>query len=332
METTKMVLLDDDIKIEQKYKFFMIKVIENLLNKTNWTDNERTLIMILTGLFFSISNLIMKITHNYYPDSDSNNIGFNRTLISTALSLVYIRLIEIKIKPINEIERKNILVLRILAAFGIGNAVPNTIAYLRLGTANAFFFVFPVFTVLFAILFMGEKLKQRNLIGIVLCLLALFLYTQTDSEVVTETQNVFKGVLWGILAIVSSSCTAITTKLLVAEIDSIMLNLYVNGGCIIIHFLFFIFPNCKFLLDFNFILLCFLNGFFFWLALFCMNLMYKVCTLVQTASNNFLAIVYSFIYGVLFYGEPLTLKDIISSGLILGFNLFDALYPLQTEK
>jgi len=298
------------------------------------SQRERLFISFLSNLFYALANLTIKSISKYYPNADATTTSLYRFVVMFLLSYLYIINRNITFLELGQVKSKFTLAIRIFSAYLISVSLANSVHYLRLGTAISFFFVSPIFTSLASIYFFKDKCKTQNVIGLTVCMVAMLMITNSESQADQENTNFDLGLgfIWGTSSLVGTVAMIISTKMLVYEIDSINLNYFIGkfstvigvGICIINGSLFYLYPGFVFLTS--------LNGFFFWCALYFMNISLKINNLIAVSCIGFLSLVYAFGFGFIFFGEMLRFVDVLASLIIFGFNIYSIMYPAPQEN
>ena len=135
------------------------------------------LYMFLCICAFSIMDVLVKWSDNY----PLGQVLFFRGFFGI---IFYIFLIPSnRIKNFYFTKRKNLHFLRCLAGIISLIAIFIALRKLPLATVVSISFATPVFTTIFSILFLGEKVGIYKRIGVVLSLISIFLLTSADGEV-----------------------------------------------------------------------------------------------------------------------------------------------------
>lgn len=331
-ETLKNKLIDDQLDNLKNKSFNFI--LDFLNPEKERTEREKLSISIISNFFFAVSNLSIKFIAFYYPEADASITSFYRFLVIFFLSILYMKKTETKSLELNEIKSKFLLFIRIVCAYFIAISFANSAYYLRLGTAITFFFISPIFTSFASVYFFNDKFRLQNLIGMIICIFSLIMIVNSESKnnEKNPNSNIFIGSMWGIFCTASTVSVVISTKYLVNEIDSNNLNYLLGKYNSIIAIIVCIFSNTLFYFNFGFFLLSLLNGLTFWTALYFLNISLKINNLIAVSCIGFLSLVYAFTFGVIFFGEKLSITDILGSLFIFTFNIYSILFPMkQTE-
>lgn len=298
------------------------------------SERERLFISFLSNLFYALANLMIKFISRLYPSAQASTTSLYRFVVMFLLSYLYIINRKITFLELAQVKSKITLAVRILTAYAISVSLANSVHYLRLGTAVSFFFVTPIFTSLASIYFFNDKCKTRNVIGLIVCILSMIMITNSESKAEEENPNLNLGLgfLWGTSSLISTVAMIISTKMLVYEIDSNNLNYLIGKFSVLIGFVICVLNGSLLYLHLGYVLLTSLNGFFFWCALYFMNISLKINNLIAVSCIGFLTLVYAFGFGFIFFGENLRFIDVIASLIIFGFNIYSILFPIPQEN
>jgi drug/metabolite transporter (DMT)-like permease len=150
-----------------------------------------------------------------------------------------------------------------------------------------------------------------------------------------QTKNsttLFLGLFWSFVTILLFSSGVLITKILVNDIDPEVMLLYSGIFGSFLSFIFIIIFRIQFILDFGFILLCMGNGFFNFCGLMLQLNNIKSNQVILISCFSFLPIFYAFIFGVLFFGEGITINDFFAFSLIICYSLYNLKYPPKQNR
>ena len=81
----------------------------------------------------------------------------------------------------------------------------------------------------------------------------------------------------------------------------------------------------------GFLILCLFHGLFFYLGNFFANEAYKRIQISKVIIFSYLQIVFVIILSIVFLKEPIFFTDIVGFGMIMGYLIYNTLYPLPKK-
>jgi drug/metabolite transporter (DMT)-like permease len=283
---------------------------------------------------FALSHMMLKTLSYNYPDSDANNTSLIRFTTVLALNYYYINYVDKKTYSFSELKYNISFWVRLSSSYIILLSLANSVFYLRYSTAIAFMFVSPVVIGTYSIIFLKEKLRLRTVVGLILCLTAIGVYIYGDQEsdkFENDTGKFMLGIFWGIISLLGTSAMMISIKSLVQKVDSFVINYFIGMFSTAVSIIVLVVFNLSFTFRLGEVLLSFLSGFFFTCALVFVNSSVKFNNLLAMSCISYLTIVYGFLFGFVFFGESIKLTDFVASFIIIGYNLYDVLYPSKDK-
>ena len=140
--------------------------------------------------------------------------------------------------------------------------------------------------------------------------------------------NLLCGLICGVAQLLSISIHRVSSKILIKQnVDMNTQLMYPSFACIVLSFISLLITGES--LKFSFLLLfhCGINCLIWLLSTSLILMSFKGIELVKTTAIGYLNIVTVFILGVTFLGEHIYLTDVIGSLIILGFNIYNTMYP-----
>jgi len=322
---------------ENTIKIPLIHILHKINGTLEKTEKENILFIFLGNFFMAMSNLILKIIIKNYPKTNGTNIAFFRLAAMAFFSYMIIKLLNKKVIPFHEIEKKPLFIYRICSNFINSFALANSIYYLRYGTAIALSRVSPLFSSVFSVIFFKEKCLIRYLVGLSSGIFAVFLFSYGDmkNDIFDENKNsshLFQGLFWSCITILTLSSNIVVTKVMIRDLAAEMLIFYQGIGGVMLAVFFIFMLNLNFIFEFGFILLSLCNGFFVFCAMmFNMNNLRSNQILLYSCFS-FMPILYAFVFGVVFFGEKVSLYDLFGSCILIGYCIYNVLYPPKKEE
>ena len=282
--------------------------------------NKGILYMILSGLSFFVVNFFVKILGTqdnhflfdglqHYP---AHELVLARSIVSFSISLAIIKYRKI---PVFGNNKKWLLVRAISGTLAL-TLFFNTIHYLPFAIATTIQYLAPIFTVLFAMILLKEKVKQLQWLFIVLSFIGVSLIA-LDRSFAIKTNEYDISFLWLGLGILSSvfSGIAYTAIMKLRTTDSPI--------TIVFYFPMIAIPLMTLMCLFDF---TFPNG-IEWLILLIIGIFTQIAQILLTKALHlgsastitpfqYLGAIYTFLAGYLVFGE--TLSILVDIGILLA--------------
>jgi drug/metabolite transporter (DMT)-like permease len=343
----------------------LINLSNNLLQKdfdtpkTNQTSNnsqepkynESTslLLFMLATTCYGISNFQLKYIHKLFGETyDVYSFGLWRMVFFTFLIKQIINYKKIEIIPLTEMDKQTLfwLAMRTFGQFLSLLFFMGSLENLRVGTANCFVSMNPAAVLIFSTIFLKEKFHWRYPIGIAICFSGVLIIISNELksindngknlEIIDERNKkednfgkILLGIFWGSLNLITVAMLSISTKFLNrANVGQENQCFYIgisNAAC----FFLCILLNWKINISVGFIFISATNSVIFLLSTFIIILALQGVDLNKTIPLNYNTIVVSTFLSCIFLGEPLYFTDVLGSLIILGYNIFNSLYPVK---
>jgi drug/metabolite transporter (DMT)-like permease len=320
------------------FKENIIYILHKIRGKSDIkiSDKENLFLIFLGNLMFSLTHLMVKIISKIYPGTNGANISIFRYFIITAFSYICIKLLKIEIIKFNEIKRYYLFIARIFTNFLLAISSANSIYYLRFGTSIALLRSSPFFVSILSVFILKEKCLFRYFIGLMLGLFAITLFSYGDlksdfSDFNKKSKQILLGLGWSFIGILCNCFGITATKILVSEIDPLNLIIYLGftglSLSILLNIITFEIFKVILLYNFGFVLLSCICGIFDFLTLFFMISNFKNNNLILVNTFSYFSIFLAFLYGILFFGENLTINDFIAFFMLFGFSIYNIKFP-----
>jgi drug/metabolite transporter (DMT)-like permease len=318
------------INTQNENKSILMQIIDYFTDDRERTERQKLSVALISNICFTLVNFFAKTISYNYPKPDVLSILFYRSVATFFCAFAYYKYMKLKLFDLRKLEIPIPFIIFNVALIGIAYAIPKSVIYIRLGTANAFTSVAPVAACIFSVLFMKDKCYLRYIIGLSGCLFAMYLLTffgEGDSE---NNSDLFLGIFWSSVGLVSRTSIIIVVKMLATKIDSASLVLYMGVvGTIFSFCMIIIFGNLYFNPVFIFLSAC--SGISYWLGAFFHNYAMKMNSINTVSFIEYLSLVYGFLLGIIFFGESIKFTDIIGCMIIVGYSLYSFLYPIENK-
>ena len=209
--------------------------------------------------------------------------------------------------------------------------------FFRVSTATCFISMAPLIIVFMSCVLLKEKFYMRYVYGVFICFGGVMLIVLNEDKNSTEVNgdsdkkgiaNLLCSLICGVAQLLSISIHRVSSKILIKQnVDMNTQLMYPSFACIVLSFISLLITGES--LKFSFLLLfhCGINCLIWLLSTSLILMSFKGIELVKTTAIGYLNIVTVFILGVTFLGEHIYLTDVIGSLIILGFNIYNTMYP-----
>jgi drug/metabolite transporter (DMT)-like permease len=345
---------------KEDYKKILLSDFNNNINIINNNNNNKNLNLNLGKLYCFISNFVATLNIFVFKTMKNYNENYNRFFLNTvrffilflfSITLMKKKQIEILKKELKDktnknkiIENRNVIFfwhfIKIIFTFFSLFCWTYALNYIRISTAICIYMLHPILTDFLSVFFFNEKLQMKYLIGNFFSFFGCFLFIFSENEnKIKENKNinnnksneifsfsVFIGVFLNLLSALIQAITTISVKKLIKYNNSEEINL-ISGFFVGILSLVLglIITRDNFILDFMDIKIFFLSclcGFIMSLSYHYMNLSSEIADLSKISFVNYIQVILSILYGIIFYQEDFKFIDLISFLLIIGSNLY----------
>lgn len=216
--------------------------------------------------------------------------------------------------------------------------------YLRVSTCQIISTLNPIIVIVFSVFILKESFYFRYLIGIIVCLLGSSIIVlnekKANSSVTAETTHektdtsvfsadILFGITCSLTSVLLGSFITIANKVLVKNKISITTQLvYVSFSTLLYSFIYIVITR-EFKICLGYIIMCLMHGVCFCLGNVFFNRGIQLIDLSKSVTISYMKIVFVFILGGLFLGEPIYFTDIIGACLIVSYMMYNVSYPIQ---
>ena len=208
--------------------------------------------------------------------------------------------------------------------------------YFRVSTCQCIYGCHPIIVLLLSIVIINENFYWRYVIGMILSFIGsiIILLNEVNPEQRKQSDNksIFGGCLYSAGYLVTLCLSKFAQKILCKDHMTPEVQTYFLGLFTMIQAFFFLLFNFNLGLNIYYILYCLSNGIVFSL----MN-MANIEAMNNIAISKFLPLTYFgtvfiFILGWIVLGERVYISDIFGSLLIIGFQIYNAWFPIIKDK
>lgn len=285
---------------------------------------------------FGLNNFHIKVLRIYYgSELDIYEFGMWRNIWMAIILYYYMKHESISIIDFNYLKFNFWFYVRILSQGLTLIFLVISFEGLRVGTANCFISMNPAATVIFATFILKEKFYKRYAIGITLCMIGIILLISNEKSSNSadkkpkELNMIFISTIAGIFNLITVSLSSISSKILTNQkINQENQVFYIGLSDAPLYALFIIGKGYLYL-NVSFLFQTIINSIFYTLGLFLFILGLKGIAVNKTIPVNFLSTVIVIILGIIFLGEPLFFSDVLGCGIIIGYNIYNSMYPVE---
>jgi drug/metabolite transporter (DMT)-like permease len=261
---------------------------------------------------------------------------FYRSFSSFAFSLILIKKKNQVIPKWSEINNKFWFVCRECGAYIILLFYLEMTTYFRVSTCQCIYGCHPIIVLLLSIIIINENFYWRYVVGMLLSffgsILILLNEVQPEQRKQNDNKSVFVGIIYAFGYLATLCVSKFAQKMLckdhmTPEVQTFYLGLFTAlQACIFSVFDF------KLGLNIYYILYCFSNGLIFTLVnVLCTEAMNNLA-ISKYLPLTYFATVFIFVLGWIVLGERVYFTDILGSLLIVGFQLYNAWFPVTKIK
>jgi drug/metabolite transporter (DMT)-like permease len=305
----------------------------NIRNKLT-SESTSLILFCVSVICFGISNFHIKYIQKTYPDTyEMFSFIFWRNLFFSLIIYGIIKYKSIEIIDLRHLNTNSKIWLSVRTFIQFASLVFLTLCLenLRVGTANSFIAMNPAVVLILSTLILKEKFHWRYAYGFIICFTGVLLIISNDRSTNSSNshQNSLKGVIYGIFLLISIALLNVSSKILNNE------NIGHENQCLYIGLnnllcaLIFCVINKHFSYSVGYLFSIILNSSFYFTATYLIILSLKGVDLIKTTSLNYLSTVSSTFLGILVLNEKIFFTDILGSLIILGFNVYNSLYPAK---
>ena len=266
-----------------------------------------------------------------------------RCLFILMVNYCFMRFKNETMTPFSQLKNNIWFWVRVIIQFVALQTMLMLISFFRVSTATCFISMAPLAIVVMSCMLLGEKFFMRYIYGIFICFGGVLLIVMNEKKEgstgedtkVKDSPTLYTlvcGFLCGCAQLLAVAVHRVSSKVLVKQkIDMNTQLMYPSFACIVLSFIFIPLCGREFKCGFWLIFHSGLNCLIWLLSTILILVSFKGIELVKTTAIGYLNIVTVFILGVLFLGETIYLTDVIGSLLILGFNIYNTMYPPKDE-
>jgi len=333
----------NNINIDEKgIKHDLISIKDSLLNSEQLREKKRKenygIVMALIAHFIlAINQLQLKTYAKWFKkEYTQNNLLFYRSLASCAISLFLIKRQNQKIPLWSEINSKFWFVCRECGAYVILLSYLEMTTYFRVSTCQCIYGCHPIFVLLLSIVVINENFYWRYVIGMILSFIGsiIILSNEVNPEQRQQSDNksIFFGCLYSLGYLATLCLSKFAQKMLCKDHMTAEVQTFYLGLFTMIQAFFFLLFNFNLGLNLIYILYCLSNGLVFAAMNITITIAINNIAISKYLPLTYFGTVFIFILGWIILGERVYFSDIVGSLLIIGFQVYNAWFPIIKVK
>lgn len=313
-------------------------------SETNKTIDETKLIYdariysFLGHLFFVVADLFMKLYTENYHEKGVIIFAGNRASSSFIICLLYMKYHNMQIINLTYLGKN-----KKIATFNLIRQIANIIVFylltysmsqLKLGIVSTLLLTYPIFQALQAPFILNEKVNKQYYIAFLIALFGVYLMTCTKDDLEKKFEdsyspNYFLGTSAIVLCAFSAGILFNSIKVVVEEFDVYNMNLMASfWTSIFFYTVCLVFTPSQILLlsEFKLVVYSVLNGTFSFLALLYLCKSVEFVDPSKSSYITYMELPLLALFGYLFFGELLTLLEILGAVIILVTIIYVSYY------
>jgi drug/metabolite transporter (DMT)-like permease len=321
------------------YSSGLYSVKSDLLTKEHLIEKRKNeqfayIIGILSQLVWALNSIQIKTYEPWFPGTFSNNsLLLWRSIPIWILGFYFCKKKNIRIIPVSEIHYKFWFFFRSLGNYVGVYLWVRMFSYLRVSTGQVITNCFPIVVVFLSVIYLHETFYYRYIVGIFICLIGSGLIVLNENKAETKrlvvNDNIFAGIMFSLAHLLFEGLSCLGQKIMCKEyIQADLQNYYLGMYNTLPAFLLCIYERHFGISDIKYVLYAMSNGIFlFYLANYLQTKSLEYLSSSKFMPITYMCIVFIFIFGFLLLGETVYFTDILGGGLIIGFQVYNYIYP-----
>ena len=339
---------EEFLKNQNKNEDITVEIYSiSTMNSTKRFEREKLgmFLALIATFFLSLNCFYAKVILRTFPnDFDSIEFLFMRGLSIIIYGIFQTYYSKQKILKISELPLRNWFLIRANSNFFYNAFSISALWYLRASTVQIIILLSPLLVLLLSNILLKEPLYWRYLLGGIMCIggsvIIILNEKKTKSESVEEKENIEEtnhfGILLGVIlssiSVIFYAIINISSKILASHRVSLNNQMIYIGVANVMYSFVYILIKRKIYLNFKYILMCILHGFFFYLYYIFYNRALQLAQVNKIVVITYLQIVFVFILGNIFLGEKIYETDIIGTLLMASYMLYNVLNPIKIHS
>ena len=308
-----------------------------LLREKKKKENYGIIITIIAHFFLAVNQLQLKTFAKWFKKEYSqNNLLVYRSLATCGISYILIKRKNQKIPSLLEINSKFWFFCRECGAYIILFFYLEMTTFFRVSTCQCIYGCHPIIVLLLSIIIINENFYWRYVVGMILSFIgSIFILlneVQPEQRKQNDNKSVFIGILFSFGYLTTLCVSKFAQKMLCKDHMTPEVQTFYLGFFTALQAFIFLLFDFKLGLNLIYILYCFSNGLIFCLVnILCTEAMGNLA-ISKYLPLTYFATVFIFILGWIVLGERVYFTDIVGSLLIVGFQIYNAWFPVIKIK
>ena len=317
----------------------LISIKDSLLNSELLREKKRKvnygiIITIIAHFFLAVNQLQLKTFAKWFKnDYTQNNLLVYRSLSSCLISFYLIKRKNLKIPSLTEINSKFWFICRECGAYVILFFYLEMTTYFRVSTCQCIYGCHPIIVLLLSIIIINENYYWRYIFGMILSFIgSIFILLneiQPEQRKQNDNKSVFIGIIFAFGYLATLCVSKFAQKMLCKDhMTPEVQTFYLGFFTALQAFVFLLFDFKLGIKNIVYVLYCCSNGLIFTLVnILCTEAMGNLA-ISKYLPLTYFATVFIFILGWIVLGERVYFTDIVGSLLIVGFQIYNAWFPV----
>ena len=307
------------------------------IKSIKFSENISLLLNAIGVIIAAISQFHFKYTKLRYPnDYEEYSYCFWRYFWSFIIIAIFRYFTGKKLMSCSILKSNPWFWVRSIDQFFVFETLLFLISFFRVSTATCFVSMAPVVILIMSSFLLGEKFYIRYIYGIAICFFGVVLIVTNENhqssgqkeETSLDAWTLFMGSFWGIVQLTTVALHRVSSKLLVkVKVDENAQIMYPSIACCVLPIISIILLGRKFSYGFWFVFNCGFNGLLWILFTRLLVISLRGVDLIKTTAIGYLSVLTVFLLSSLFLGETIYFTDLLGSLCILGYNVWNTLYP-----
>ena len=304
-----------------------------LLREKKKKENYGIIITIIAHFFLAVNQLQLKTFAKWFKkEYTQNNLLVYRSLATCGISYLLIKRKNQKIPSLLEINSKFWFFCRECGAYIILFFYLEMTTFFRVSTCQCIYGCHPIIVLLLSIIIINENFYWRYVVGMILSFIgSIFILlneVQPEQRKQNDNKSVFIGILFSFGYLTTLCVSKFAQKMLCKDHMTPEVQTFYLGFFTALQAFIFLLFDFKLGLNLIYILYCFSNGLIFCLVnILCTEAMGNIA-ISKYLPLTYFATVFIFILGWIVLGERVYFTDIVGSLLIVGFQIYNAWFPV----
>ena len=304
-----------------------------LLREKKKKENYGIIITIIAHFFLAVNQLQLKTFAKWFKNEyTQNNLLVYRSLATCAISYYLIKRKNETIPSLLKINSKFWFFCRECGAYIILFFYLEMTTYFRVSTCQCIYGCHPIIVLLLSIIIINENFYWRYVVGMILSFIgSIFILlneVQPEQRKQNDNKSVFIGIIFSFGYLTTLCVSKFAQKMLCKDHMTPEVQTFYLGFFTALQAFIFLLFDFKLGLNLIYILYCFSNGLIFCIVnMLCTEAMGNLA-ISKYLPLTYFATVFIFILGWIVLGERVYFTDIVGSLLIVGFQIYNAWFPV----